>query len=420
MRHYLPFFPIAALLAVALSSCARPLAKDAPVAAYVQGEDAGLAAAARSAGIALDLRQGTEAWTSRLRADLSSSKPAELYDAEWGAELFQTSAESSLADVQALWRRTTFAKSEPRWLEGIETGPRGGFLPTSGYTWGLFFNTTLLARLGGNGPSTLPQLESLFDKAKAAGIVPVALGASFGWPAAAWFTMLDLRTNGPDAVRDRNSGKRAWDDASAKTVLAKLADWRDRGWFSPEAAGTGMPESIAAVESGRSLCVLMGAFAVERLTKAGSTTFVPFPAVPRGRGNNAEIGGLVGFAVPKAEGADKDSEARARESAVALVDAYLLGGGSGSTTETYRVPLIHATGLAKGKSASALPGIAGIQVEEAAMLRQAKVLVPSFERAVAPQALQNSIPLWASFLAPLGPQPADFAASLQKAMAPVK
>lgn len=399
------------ILAFALASCSAPLRTNGHVVISLQNPNAELARVAQASGIDLETRTSSENWYPRLRADQKASVSVQLYGADWGRELFFLSNEASLADSAKVWARAGFRKSEPRWFGTLAIGPKNGFIPTKAYAWGLFFNEKNLADCGGKPPESLAELEAMLARAKALGITPIALGASFGWPAAAWFTMLDIRMNGATAVRERYSGKRSWNDEGGIAVAARLAKWRDSGYFSAELASTGMPEAVASMESGRSLCTFMGAFAVERLQKVGSSRFLPFPALP-GKGDRAEIAGLTGFALPRQGFLDESGKAQSprAESAIALASAFIEAGSPDERMDPYRIPVAYAASKDYG-----LPRLQGIKATEIGMLKACDEVLPSFDQAMSPQALQNSIPLWSRFFSS-DMKAKDFVDALEKAV----
>jgi ABC-type sugar transport system, periplasmic component len=397
-------------LCVSVAACTPSLKTDGRVAVSLQNANGELAKIAMTRGIALEMKTSTENWYPRFKADQKNSSVAQLYGAEWGRELIFLSNENSLADSGATWGRASFSKSEPSWFLNLDLGPKNGFIPTTSYLWGLFFNEKNLADIGGQAPKNIDELEAMFAKAKAKGITPIALGANYGWPAAAWFTILDLRMNGATAVRERYAGKRPWNDSSALAVAAKLASWRDSGYFNADLASTGMPEAITAMETGQSLCNLMGAFAVERLQKVGTSRFIAFPAGTAKVGR-AEIGGLSGFALPRAGfSAGQDGKPSiAAESALALVSAYIEAGSPDERIDSYRVPVAYSA-----KRDYKLPKLQGVRATELEALKSCAAILPSFDRAVSPQALQNSIPLWTRFFSTPEMKAKDFLDSLQK------
>ena len=155
--------------------------------------------------------------------------------AEWNREIFDLLRNTgdpvpalSQDRFQALWDRSVSYRRSPDWLTALPYGPSQGFVPTAAYIWGLFLQSEDSTLAGSWSFSTLDEIEKAFSQVAAGGKTPIALGTAFGWPGAAWFTMLDLRLNGPEAVWGRYEGKRPWNDDGARAVFRRLADWRDR------------------------------------------------------------------------------------------------------------------------------------------------------------------------------------------------
>jgi ABC-type glycerol-3-phosphate transport system substrate-binding protein len=354
---------------------------------------------------------GPEYWLQRYNQDSAAGSPASLYVAEWNREVFELIRKGTTVDAGALWKRTSTAQRSPVWLTRLHYGPAQGFIPTSAYIWGLFIKAdrTGSNQGSGTGPTpitTLEDLEKLLAARKAAGQTPIALGTSFGWPGAAWFTMLDLRMNGPEAVWERYEGKRSFNDEGALNVLRKLAEWRDKGWFSTNASKAGLADTILAVESGKAFCTLLGAYSIDRFTHPQTIQFVPFPTA--GKSARAEIAGLTGLFLP----ADRGS----LEASMALSDAYILGGSPGHVKDSYRVPVSALLKPGKNPPGDTGSTLTGIKATQAQVLGTATALVPAFDRAMPARAVQDSISLWSSFFAPGGPDPETFAKELQAVM----
>ena len=396
------------LFATLISACSLGLKGAGSVVVASQASDPLLTIAAKGIGVELQEARHREYWLQRYKADLEASSLAELYTVDWGRELFAIAPTADDKTLAKLWKRTAASKTSPQWLSTMEIGPLRGFYLTNAYIWGLFYNKEVLASLGADEPATLAEFETLLSKAKTANFVPIALGSAYGWPGAAWFTMLDLRINGADAVRERYALTRAWDDTAGKAVANRLVSWREAGFFSPAASRNGMDESLAEVESGQALCVLMGAFALERLGDPSKVRFAAFPPDTGSSGiASGEIAGLSGFFKPAG------IQGKKAETALALVDAYLMA--FAGTPDSYKVPLrAVATGTKESTASSVrLNSIQGIQ---ATALKRATSVISAFERTVSAQAMQNTIPLWAAFFSAGGLSGDAFATALSTAV----
>jgi maltose-binding protein MalE len=176
-------------------------------------------------------------------------------------------------------------------------------------------------------------------------------------------------------------GRRPFDDAGGTEAAQLLAKWRDAGYFSPDAGQKGMEESIASVEAGQALFVLMGSFASDRFRVPADIGFMQVPFW-NGRGNpRGEIAGVSGFAIT--------SWSSSPEAALALVDSYLLAEGTEPASGTYQLPI-----LFQKNDAADLRGV------QSRILAGARWIVPSQERIMLPRFVQDSLKEWAGFFAP--------------------
>jgi hypothetical protein len=369
--------PILLLAAAAglLFSCARGLDPKGEIHYAVQAQDAGMQnAASRLPGMRLVQDVSPEYWSARIAG-------TDLSGADWGREVVAAGKAGSLAPLGRLWGRAPVSRRLPAFCRSIVPGPAAGFIPSALYTWGLFYNRKLLDGLGVPPIRDMDGLVAALQAAKARGLVPIALGASFGWPGAAWFTYMDLRLNGGRAASERLRGARPFNDDGGRRAATLLASWRDAGYFFLEAPRAGMEESLAAVAGGRAVFVLMGAFAEQVLGGPGAAGFMEVPFW-KGRGRpRGEMAGVTGFVIPA--GSAK------REAAVALVDAFLSAGSPGTAADGYRLPILFTPSQG-----------ADLRSVESRILAQTLWVVPSQERIMSAQFVQDSIGIWSSFFDP--------------------
>lgn len=261
----------------------------------------------------------------------------ELLVVEAGTDVDEAVKSGVLADLRPLLSGLTapglFAPALKVWVAAASVS----ILPASTSLWGLFANPTVLQNNGLKPPKDWKEFEAAAVSLKANGVTPLALGASFGFPALAWVSVLDLRFNGEAAHRDLLEGRRSFADPSLLLVWNTLADWRSRGWFDAGASTKNWPESLADVSAGRAAFVLLGSFGLSRITDKQTLEFLPLPS-DRTVGSRSELGSVVGFAV--------SAQARNPKVALALADAYILAGSPGQLEEGYRSPALPRTGVA--------------------------------------------------------------------------
>jgi ABC-type glycerol-3-phosphate transport system substrate-binding protein len=379
-----------------LASCAKGLDTHATVRLSTQTEDESLSrAASRLSGLTLSQDLTPEYWSSALKKDRAGPNPRDLYVAEWGRELVAAQKDGGLAQLAAYWPRTAASRRMPLFAASIRPAPKQGFIPTEVSLWGLFYNRALFAELGSPEIRDMDGLTALLDAAKRMGIVPIALGAAFGWPGAAWFTCIDMRLNGGKAAWERVMGDRPFDDAESLAAAKLLATWRDAGYFSPDAPQAGMEESVSAVENGKALLVLMDSSAVERTASRPAVGFMEMPfwkgrSEPRG-----EMGSVTGFVV--------SASSPSPGAALALVDAYIAAGSVRESAKRYALPVRFGR-----DDSDTLQGV------QARALEKTLWLVPSQDRIMPAQFVQDSIKVWSAFFdRTMGTDGAGLASALQ-------
>jgi ABC-type glycerol-3-phosphate transport system substrate-binding protein len=363
----------------ALASCAKGLDTRATVRFSTQTDDASLtSAASKLAGMTLVQDVTPEFWGNAIKKDKTDPNPPDLYVAEWGRELSAAEKDGAFAHLASLWPRTGASKRMPAFSASIHPTPEEGFIPSEVSIWGLFYSRILFDKLGAPEIRDMDGLAALLDAAKKRGIVPIALGSAFGWPGAAWLTCVDMRRNGGKTAWERVMGLRPFDDAEGIAAAKILAVWRDAGFFSPDAARAGMEESVSAVENGRALLVLMDSSAVERMADPSKIGFMEIPFW-NGRGEpRGEMGSVTGFAV--------SASSRSPGAALALVDAYLTARSVRASVERHALPI-----LSGGSVGDTLQGV------QSRALGKAKWLIPSQDRIMSAQFVQDSIKIWSAF-----------------------
>jgi len=354
------------------------------VSVAIQREDQGFTALGKGKNYRIEQRLGPEYWLLRINNGLRTSDIADLYAADWSRDLLSLDAAGTLAPGERFWKGAT-AGSLPAFARTLFPQGAPAFVPTTAYTWGLFYNRRLFAGLARKEPRSLRDLETLAVAAKKTGTIPFALGAGAGWPAFAWFLYIDSRLNGGDAAMDRILGSKPWNDKAGLAAATRLAGLRDQGLFSPKAAALGVDESLAELASGKALFVLMGAFAAGRTARPEELGFCPFPET--GQGPRGEIVSLGGFVVP--------SRSAHQGAALSVMDAYLALGATLPPGDTYRLVL-------------PLPSTppSGIRALEAAIIGATGRALPPPDRALLPRMAQDAWPLFSAFFSasPLAPQ----------------
>ncbi|SPJ32817.1 ABC transporter substrate-binding protein [Kushneria phyllosphaerae] len=109
-------------------------------------------------------------------------------------------------------------------LDTVSIDGRQYGLPVGGLFWGLFYREDVFREHGLTPPETFEDFYRTCYRAKAQGLVPVAMGTKDQWPAAGWFDHLNLRINGLETHMALMEGRVAYSDTIFDPVFEQ---WRD-------------------------------------------------------------------------------------------------------------------------------------------------------------------------------------------------
>lgn len=185
-------------------------------------------------------------------------------------------------------------------------------LPYSVGVVGFWYNKSLFEKAGiTNPPASMDELSAAVDKLKAAGIVPVSVGAGDKWPAAHYWYYLALRECPQqvlqDAVKSLDFSNQCFIKAGEDLQKVIGANPFNKGFLStPAQTGPGSASGLLA--TGKVAMEMQGHWepgVMQGLTedKKGlgeDTGWFPFPSVAGGQGDpNAALGGGDAWGVSK-------------------------------------------------------------------------------------------------------------------------
>jgi len=142
----------------------------------------------------------------------------------------------------------------------------------------LWINKAVFDKIGGTEPKTFDDLIALLDKAKAAGVIPLALGGQ-NWQEATMFDSVVLSTGGPDFYKKAFNDL---DEASLKSdTMKKSFDnlGKLKAYVDPNFSGRDWNLATAMVIKGDALVQVMGDWAKGEFKAANKTHGTDFLCV---------------------------------------------------------------------------------------------------------------------------------------------
>ncbi|MDR2373792.1 MAG: extracellular solute-binding protein [Bifidobacteriaceae bacterium] len=183
-------------------------------------------------------------------------------------------------------------------LDGVQYAvPNGDTQPVM-----LFYNKDLFDQAGVVAPiTTWEDLLASIPKFKAIGVAPFALAGQSKWPDLMWLEYLADRVGGPQTFNDVVAGKEgAWSSPEMIQALTYIQDLVKADGFQ-ESFGSTTADSnadVALVHTGKAAMILQGSWAygsfkndAPEFVSAGKLGSFPFPSVPGGKGDQADIAG---------------------------------------------------------------------------------------------------------------------------------
>ena len=154
-------------------------------------------------------------------------------------------------------------------------------LPTTYYQWGIYYRKDIFEKVGVTPPKTWDELLKVVDKLNQSKITPFTIGIKQPWPAAAWFDLINLRTQGYEKYMELLSGKSTYDSEPVSKALDYWAELIDRKAFPTTANAMTWQEAAALLWQGKSAMYLMGNFLVTDMPKdmKDKLGFFPFPTI---------------------------------------------------------------------------------------------------------------------------------------------
>lgn len=155
-------------------------------------------------------------------------------------------------------------------------------LPISYYNWGFYYRKDLFEKAGiKKAPVNWSEYLEAIKKLNAAAITPVTIGIKDGWPAAAWFDYLNMRTHGYRFHMDLMEGKVSYLDPK---ILKTFEIWQSlikQNTFNKSASALSWQEAASLLWQGKAAMYLMGNFITTQIPRdmVSKIGFFPFPSM---------------------------------------------------------------------------------------------------------------------------------------------
>jgi len=249
-----------------------------------------------------------EAFKQKVQVAIQAGNPPDLFHSWGGGVMIEYAEAGMLRDI------TDVVKNDLS--KRIGAGALGVYGNAGHYygapydmgAVGLWYNKDIFKEVGVSEPKTWDDLLSIVPKIKAAGYVPISLGAGDKWPAHFWWVYLAMRFGGKEAFDKAYNGTGSFADAPFVKAGEALMQLIKLEPFQTGYLGATYDDEASQMGNGKAAMELMGQWApaVEAANSVSgngigsSLAWCSFPAVSGGAGKLTDVmGGGGGYILGK-------------------------------------------------------------------------------------------------------------------------
>lgn len=164
-------------------------------------------------------------------------------------------------EINDIWKSNNLYKFLPSMSPTVSFDNNVYALPISYYQWGFYYNKKIFKRFRLTPPKTWKQFLKICEILKKNNITPISIGTKNNWPAASWFSYLNLRTNGLAFHRKLMSGQASYKDKRVKKVFKYWKVLLDKKYFVKDHKDANYKHSLAYLYRKIAAMTLIGNFA---------------------------------------------------------------------------------------------------------------------------------------------------------------
>lgn len=163
--------------------------------------------------------------------------------------------------IDNLWKNNNLFQSFPHFSKTVSFKNNIYALPISYYQWGFYYNAHLFYKYNLKPPKTWKQFLKVCEVLKKNNIIPISIGTKNNWPAASWFSYLNLRINGLNFHKKLMAGKISYKDKRIRSIFQHWKLLIDKKYFLKDRSITTYKYSLAFLYRDLAAMTLIGNFA---------------------------------------------------------------------------------------------------------------------------------------------------------------
>lgn len=228
---------------------------------------------------------------TKLQVDLAADNLPEIFVVYTG----NAWGEMDMAQNGKMLDLTEYLDADTEWKDGFIAGALDNYkygldgvyaAPIGAFGTGFFYNKELFQEAGVTPPKTYAELLEAVDKLNAAGITPWAIGNADTWRSEHLFSILSLKINGEQTMKDVGARKLPYNTPDVLEAFDKMTELANAGAFGKNYIGLNYAGEVAEFNNGKAAMRFSGSWTVGEVSGADAPAgfsdkvgFFPFPGI---------------------------------------------------------------------------------------------------------------------------------------------
>ena len=191
--------------------------------------------------------------------------PVDIYLGFAGYSFEQNVLQKRIEPIDDLWQQVEFDLYFSHVKHAVSFNDKQYGLPISYYPWGFFYSKSLFKKLKLSPPKTWSEFLTICEIVKTANLIPILIGTKTPFPAASWFSYLNLRLHGLNYHMQLTSGKVAYTDMKVQQTFVFWKDLIDQNYFNENYNQLTYLEALPYLYRGLGSMYLMGNIVLSKI-----------------------------------------------------------------------------------------------------------------------------------------------------------
>ena len=207
--------------------------------------------------------------------------PVDIYLGFAGYSFEQNAQKGKIESISDLWQQEGFDLDFPHIKNSVSIEGKQYGLPISYYPWGFFYNKQVFESLDIRPPKTWQAFLEVCDTIKAANITPILIGTKTPFPAASWFSYINLRLHGLSFHKELTAGNIPYTNPRIEKTFKLWKGLIDKGYFNDNANQLTYIDVLPYLYRKKGAMYLMGNIVISQIPESlkSNIGYFPFPKI---------------------------------------------------------------------------------------------------------------------------------------------